>query len=79
MFSKALKKLTIAEQEPTLLEAERMLSTCQPFPWSRPVWDGVKTVFNLVPCDNYFERDFAKSWTMRQTGQFCGIGRGDRI
>lgn len=60
VFSKALKKLTIAEQEPTLLEPERMLSSCQPFPWSRQVWEGVKTVFNLVPCDNGFERDFAK-------------------
>jgi type III restriction enzyme len=60
VFSKALKKLTIAEQEPQLLEPERMLSACQPFPWSRPVWEGVKTVFNLVPCDNHFERDFAK-------------------
>ena len=60
VFSKALKKLTIAEQEPTLLEPERKLSTCQPFPWSRPVWEGVKTVFNMVPCDNNFEREFAK-------------------
>lgn len=60
VFSKALKKLTIAEQEPTLLEPERMLSECQPFPWSRQVWEGVHTVFNLVPCDNGFERDFAK-------------------
>lgn len=60
VFSKALKKLAIAEQEPTLLEPERVLSSCQPFPWSRQVWEGVKTVFNLVPCDNGFERDFAK-------------------
>lgn len=60
VFSKALKKLTIAEQEPKLLEPERMLSSCQPFPWSRKVWEGVKTVFNLVPCDNDFEREFAK-------------------
>jgi type III restriction enzyme len=60
VFSKALKKLTISEQEPKLLEPERLLSACQPFPWSRPVWEGVKTVFNLVPCDNHFERDFAK-------------------
>jgi len=52
VFSKELKKLTIAEQEPKLLEPERMLSSCQPFPWSRPVWEGVKTVFSLVPCDN---------------------------
>ncbi len=60
VFSKALKKMTIAEQEPKLLEPERMLSSCQPFPWSRQVWEGVKTVLNLVPCDNGFERDFAK-------------------
>ena len=39
VFSKALKKMTIAEQEPKLLEPERLLSTCQPFPWSRPVWE----------------------------------------
>jgi type III restriction enzyme len=60
VFSKALKKLTIAEQEPQLLEPNRMLSSCTPCPWSRPVWEGVKTVFNLVPCDNALERDFAK-------------------
>lgn len=60
VFEKALKKLTIAEQEPQLLEPERMLSSCAPFPWSRPILEATKTVFNFVPCDNQFERDFAK-------------------
>lgn len=60
VFEKELKQLTICEQEPLLLEPERMLSSCQPFPWSRQVWEGAHTVFNLVPCDNGFERDFAK-------------------
>jgi type III restriction enzyme len=60
VFSKALKKLTIAELEPKLLEPERLLSTCVPFPWSRPVLEDARTVFNLVPCDNNFEREFAK-------------------
>ncbi len=60
VFAKNLKRLTIAEQEPQLLEPERMLSSCAPFPWSRPVWEGTKTVFNLVPCDNQFEREFAR-------------------
>ena len=60
VFSKELKRLTIAEQEPVLLEPQRMLSSCQPFPWSRQVWEGEHTVFNLVPCDNPFERGFAK-------------------
>ena len=60
VFKKALGSLTLDEQTPTLLEPARMLSTCAPFPWSRPVWEGRKTVFNLVPCDNDFEREFAK-------------------
>jgi type III restriction enzyme len=60
VFAKELMELTISEQEPVLLEPERRLSTCRPFPWSRPVWEGEHTVFNLVPCDNGFERDFAK-------------------
>ena len=52
--------MTIEEQKPQLIEPARMLSSCQPFPWSRPVWEGQKCVFNLVPCDNDFEREFAK-------------------
>ena len=60
VFKKALLELTIEEQTPQLLEPARMLSSCQPFPWSRPVWEGRKCVFNLVPCDNDFEREFAK-------------------
>ncbi len=60
VFKKALQALTIEEQKPQLLEPARMLSTCPPFPWSRPVWEGQKCIFNLVPCDNDFEREFAK-------------------
>ncbi len=60
VFKKALGGLAIEEQSPALLEPARLLSTCQPFPWSRPVWEGRKCAFNLVPCDNDFEREFAK-------------------
>ncbi len=60
VFKKALQALTIEEQTPQLLEPARMLSNCQPFPWSRPVLEGQKSIFNLVPCDNDFERQFAK-------------------
>jgi type III restriction enzyme len=60
VFKKSLQTLTIEEQTPQLLEPARLLSACQPFPWSRPVWEGQKCVFNLVPCDNDFEREFAK-------------------
>jgi type III restriction enzyme len=59
-FSKVLKELSIAEQEPQLLEPARMLSSCQPFPWSRKVLEATKSVFNMVPCDNDFEKDFAR-------------------
>jgi type III restriction enzyme len=60
VFKKALQALTIDEQVPQLLEPARMLSACQPFPWSRAIWEGRKCVFNMVPCDNEFEREFAK-------------------
>ena len=60
VFSKALRALSIAEQEPQLLEPARMLSSTPPFPWSRPGWEGKHCVFNLVPCENAFEREFAK-------------------
>jgi len=60
VFKKALLALTIEEQEPKLLQPARPLSGCPPFPWSRKVWEGRKTIFNLVPCDNDFEHDFAR-------------------
>ena len=60
VFKKALQALTIEKQTPQLLDPARMLSDCQPFPWSRPVWEGQHCIFNLVPCDNDFEREFAK-------------------
>jgi type III restriction enzyme len=60
VFKKALLALTIEEQKPELIQPMRMLSACRPFPWSRPVWEGRKCILNLVPCDNDFEREFAK-------------------
>jgi type III restriction enzyme len=59
-FARVLKQMSIAEQEPQLLEAARMLSSCQPFPWSRKVLEANKCVFNVVPCDNDFEKEFAR-------------------
>jgi type III restriction enzyme len=59
-FKRALLGLTIEEQKPELLEPNRMLSSMEPFPWSRPVWEGQRCILNLVPCDNAFERTFAK-------------------
>ncbi len=59
-FSRVLKQLSIADQAPELLSPARLLSTCQPFPWSRKVFEANHCVFNMVPCDNDFEKSFAK-------------------
>jgi len=59
-FKRVLKGMSIAEQEPELLGPPRMLSTCQPFPWSRKVYEGTKFVFNMVPCENEFEKEFTR-------------------
>lgn len=58
-FVAALRGLVVEEQQPDLLQAARRLSTTPPFPYSRPTIPASKTVFNLVTCDNNFEKDFA--------------------
>jgi type III restriction enzyme len=59
-FVEALRKLVLSELEPQLLHAGRGLSETPPFPWSRPTLAAGKCVFNLVPCDNEFEKEFAR-------------------
>lgn len=58
-FAEALRKLVIAELEPQLLHPGRALSETVPFPWSRATLAADKSIFNLVPCDNEFEKEFA--------------------
>jgi type III restriction enzyme len=58
-FVEALRKLAISELEPQLLRSGRPLSETPPFPWSRPTISADKTVFNLIPCHNEFEKEFA--------------------
>jgi len=60
VFEQALKALAVEEREPTILEPERKLSACPPFPWSRQTYEAKKTVFNLVALDNDYEGAFAK-------------------
>jgi type III restriction enzyme len=60
LFDDALKKLVVEELLPQLLNAGRPLSATPPFPWSRPTFAARKCIFNLVPCDNEFEREFAR-------------------
>lgn len=59
-FKKVLLNRAIAEQEPQLLGPERLLSSTPPYPWSRPVYEARKCIFNLVACDNEFEKSFAR-------------------
>jgi type III restriction enzyme len=59
-FVKALRNLTIEEQTPELLTPQRLLSESSPFPWSGLVHEPKHSIFNLIPCDNNFERDFAR-------------------
>jgi type III restriction enzyme len=59
-FVEALRKVVISELEPQLLHAGRPLSETPPFPWSRPTTEASKSIFNLVPCDNEFEKEFAQ-------------------
>ena len=56
----ALQKIAVSELEPQLLDAGRALSETPPFPWSRPTMAAKKCIFNLVPCDNEFEKEFAR-------------------
>ncbi|MCL4506468.1 MAG: DEAD/DEAH box helicase family protein [Chloroflexi bacterium] len=59
-FVQALRELIIEEQEARLIGDSRHLSETPPFPYSRPTLAATKTVFNLVACDNEFEKEFAR-------------------
>jgi type III restriction enzyme len=59
-FAGALRSLVVEAQTPQLVHAGRKLSETAPFPYSRPTVNAAKSVFNLVPCDNEFERRFAQ-------------------
>jgi type III restriction enzyme len=59
-FADALRKLVVEELEPKLLNVGRPLSETQAFPWSRPTVEAQKCIFNLVPCENEFEKEFTQ-------------------
>lgn len=59
VFRKELLSKTLDEQKPKLESAGRLLSGLAAFPWSRPIYEGKKHIFNLIPCDNEFEKEFA--------------------
>jgi type III restriction enzyme len=59
-FVQALRQLVVEELQPQLLNAGRRLSETPKFPWSRLTVASPKCVFNLVPCANKFEQEFAQ-------------------
>ena len=60
LFTRALAHLAIEELTPSVTAPPRLLSSLEPFPWSRPIYEARKSVLNVVPCGNEFERAFAK-------------------
>lgn len=72
-FVAALQPLVVESLVPALIGEGRPLSDCEAFPWSRPTYNAPKCVFNLTPCDNDFERDFAKF--LQQAGDVERFGK----
>jgi type III restriction enzyme len=60
VFGRALRAVAVASAEPENIAPARLLSTCEPFPWSQLTAELQRTVFNLVACDNEYERSFAR-------------------
>jgi len=59
-FQQVIRNLSIEERETTIEERAVRVSDTPPFPWSRETVDAERTVFNLTPVDNRFERRFAQ-------------------
>jgi type III restriction enzyme len=59
-FVSALQPHLIERQTPQVMTPARSLYTTPPFPWSRPVYQAEKSIFNYQACDNEFERTFAR-------------------
>lgn len=60
VLGNALRSVAVEAMSPELVDQGRPLSSTRPFPTSRVVLEAKKTVFNLVACDNQFERRFAQ-------------------
>ena len=60
VFLKLLRPLLSEARQPVIDGLARKLSTTPPFPWSGKVVEARKTLFNLMPCDNEFEQEFAR-------------------
>ena len=66
LFTKAIRAMSIEEQQPEVINEPLRLSSIEPFPWTRPVYEANKTPWNLAPCGNGFEKEFAKFLDMAE-------------
>lgn len=60
VFLKLLRPQIIEDKEPTLYEQSNLLSESIAFPFSGKLVEAKKTLFNLTPCGNQFEQNFAR-------------------
>lgn len=57
-FVALLREVVVDERQPELVSAGRPLSDCPGYPWSRPIGEASKTIFNKIAADNQFELAF---------------------
>jgi type III restriction enzyme len=55
-----LREVVIEERKPELTNEGRPLSDCPGYPWSRPIGEAAKTIFNKIAADNQFELTFGR-------------------
>jgi type III restriction enzyme len=60
VFLTLLRPILTEEKAPFVENTERLLSTTPPFPWSGKVVEVENTLFNLTPCGNEYEQEFAR-------------------
>jgi type III restriction enzyme len=59
-FVSLLREVVIEERTPQLISEGRRLSECPGYPWSRPIGEATKTIFNKIAADNQFELTFGR-------------------
>jgi type III restriction enzyme len=59
-FVSALRPIIIEERSPEVLSEPRKLSSLEPIPWSRGFVEAKKSVLNVNPCGNEFEKEFCR-------------------
>jgi type III restriction enzyme len=59
-FVNALRPIIIEERIPEVLAEPRKLSSLTPIPWSRGFVEAKRSVLNVNPCANEFEKEFCR-------------------